>query len=172
MNFRYDSIEKYLFQIVDSLIHKNSAIYVAGPLESGKEYYELTASGNYTQGQIRPKNQVKLTNFAISLRQKLNQPVIDPGILKIPGWEGRDYGTFFIKVIENYAKEVWFMDEWEFSGGATKEFQFCVINGIRCCNERGDALTSEIGRIMIKNAISYVEELNLDSSRLKSRLLF
>lgn len=172
MSIQYNEIEEYLFQILDSVVHKKTAIYVAGPLESGKEFYNLTASGEYVLGLIRPKNQNKLSNFAQSLRQNLNQPVIDPGILKIPGWAGSDYGTFFIKIIENYAKEVWFMDEWEFSGGATKEFKFCATNGICCRDERGERLTAIAGNLLIKKAILYVEDLNLDSSRLKSRLLF
>lgn len=166
------TIQEYLLQMLDSVVPRGTAAYVAGPLESGREYYYLKSTGQYKNGSIRTKNQEKLTAFANSLRRKVQNPVIDPGILKVPSWEGKDYGLFFIDVIKHYVKEVWFLDEWEYSGGATKEFQYCSINNICCFDERGKLLRPETGNVLIRDAIAYVESLSLDSTRLKSRLLF
>jgi hypothetical protein len=171
-NFHYATIQEYLFQMLDSVVPRGSAAYVAGPLESGREYYYLMSTGQYEKGSIRPKNQEKLTAFANLLRKKIQCPVIDPGVLHVSSWEGKDYGLFFIDVIKHYAKEVWFLNEWEYSGGATKEFQFCSIHNIRCLDEKGELLSPMSGKMLIKDAICYVEKLKLDSTRLKSRLQF
>jgi hypothetical protein len=100
--------------------------------------------------EIRKHNQTRLTNFTIQLREHLTYPVIDPGLLRVSGWAGKDYGSFFLEVMEQYAKEAWFIDGWEFSYGATREFLFFTSLGRPCINERGEDLSVEAGKDLIR----------------------
>lgn len=155
---------------MDSVLSTKSAAYVAGPLDSGRLFYESLVRQGHPDPNIRHINQEHLSRFAQELRQRLPYPVVDPGPLRISGWAGPNYGSFFLQVVERYAKEVWFLDEWEFSTGATKEFVFCMSKRIACLTESGEELTPTAGRLLISNAISFMEKLNLDSSKLRSRL--
>jgi hypothetical protein len=101
----------------------------------------------------------------------LPYPVFDPGILRVEGWTDAQYGAFFIQILERIVKEAWFLDGWEFSHGATKEFMFCVKLGIPCFTEGGQIIDVELGRSMIRKASDYVDALGLNGSRLRSRLV-
>src|SRR5258707_472701 len=113
--------EKFLM-LLDSVLAKRSAIYVAGPLDTGRIYYEALARG-YGNEDVRLRNQEALTSFAIRLRMRFNPvPVIDPGPLRVSEWSAHEIGQFFLETIKRYAKEAWFIDGWEYSSGATKEY--------------------------------------------------
>jgi hypothetical protein len=166
-----DNIREICFKLLDSVLIPNSVAYVAGPLDSGQLFYKLKSQKQSSLSLIRERNQYNLTNFAKQLRTKLTYPVIDPGLLRIPGWTNHDLGKFFLEIVERYAKEVWFLDGWEYSHGATKEFLFCVTKGISCFDQSGTLLTAESGKQLITKAAEYVSQLGLDSSKLRSRLL-
>lgn len=165
------NLEVICFQLMDSLLDLKSAAYGAGPLDSGRLYYESLARGVSTTN-IRNTNESHLTLFIHNLRRKLPYPVINPGLLRIDGWAGQDYGSFFLKVIESYVKEVWFIDGWEYSIGATKEFVFCLHNRVPCLDQAGNTLTADRGKQLIMNAASYIEGLGLNSSKLRSRIQY
>ena len=158
-----------LFQILDSVLEPRSCAYVAGPLESGKTYYERVAAGDELL-TIRAENESRLSEFAQGLRKRLAYPVFDPGLLKIPRWSGPDYGNFFMEVIRRYARACWFLDGWEFSTGATKEFLLCCTIKVPCWTETEDALDVGRGIQLITRAADCVRELNLTDQKLRSRL--
>lgn len=166
----YDSaeIQAICLQLLNSVLAPRSCAYASGPLDSGVLLYENPTG--MSAAEIRRHNQTQLTNFTIQLRQRLTYPVIDPGLLRVSGWVGKDYGSFFLKVMEQYAKEAWFIDGWEFSYGATKEFLFFTSLGRPCLNQRGEPLSTQVGKDLIQDAIIRLEEKGFDSSRLKLRL--
>jgi hypothetical protein len=163
-------IEEICFQVINSILGPHSTAYVSGSLETGRSYYESLAKNGTAEPHIRDKNQERLTNFVKELRFRLEYPVIDPGLLKISGWSGSNYDSFFKKVIGRYVKEVWFLDGWEYSSGSTKEFIYCISNKIRCLTQSGTELTSEAGKLLICQAVSYINKLGLESSKLSSRI--
>lgn len=158
-----------LIQLLDSVLPPKSCAYVAGPLDHGRAYYEGLAAG-LKQPHLRSINEQILSRFAESLRARLPYPVFDPGHLKIEGWKGHDYSVFFLEVVERYAKEVWFLDGWQFSHGATKEFVLCCRESVPCLDQSGRPLTTESGRALIEEAAKYVDALGLNGSTLRSRL--
>lgn len=162
-------IKAMCFQLLDSVLAPKSVAYVAGPLDSGLLFYESLFK-NQPNTNIRIVNQERLTGFANKLRKKLPYPVIDPGPLRVSAWTGHDYASFFLEVVESYAKEVWFIDGWEYSNGATKEFQYCNIKGIICYDQTGTIISKENGIQLILRAISYIEELGHDASKLRSHI--
>jgi hypothetical protein len=158
-----------LFQILDSVLQPRSCAYVAGPLNSGRTYYEYLAAGEQ-HPPIRARNESRLRDFALKLRKRLAYPVFDSGLLKIPDWSGRQYDLFFLDVISRYARDCWFLAGWEFSTGATKEFLFCCTRQIPCFSESGETLTISEGMHLISVAADFVRSLNLDDEKLRSRV--
>jgi hypothetical protein len=163
-------MREVLFQVIDSILPIRSAVYAAGPLESGRLIYETQPRFAEDVLSIRSENQARLSMFVEQLRRELPYPVIDPGLLRIEGWEGRDYGEFFIEVIHRYVREAWFLDDWEFSSGASKEFIVCQTVGIPCYNHIGELIDRTEGQRLITKAAEFVEQLGGDSSKLRSRI--
>jgi|GEM_PF-2549753 len=157
-----------LFQLLDSVLEPKSCAYVAGPLDSGKEYYERLAAGEELL-PMRKENEERLREFVRSLRKRLAYPVIDPGRLRISAWAGPDYGVFFLDVVQRYARECWFLNGWEYSTGATKEFVFCCATQTPCLSEFGERLTVPEGLRLINGAADLVRRLGMDDAKLRSR---
>jgi len=157
-----------LLQILDSVLAPKCCAYVAGPLNSGRAYYERIASGDISPS-VRADNQERLSEIVSALRKRLAYPIFDSGLLRIPDWSGRDYSVFFIEVIRRYARECWFLNGWEFSSGATKEFVFCCSIETPCFTESGGPLSIAEGRRLIGIAANFVHGLKLDDTKLRSR---
>jgi len=157
-----------LLQILSSVLEPRSCVYAAGPLDSGKTYYERMASGD--ERPVRAENEIRLTGFVADLRKRLRYPVFDPGPLRIVGWSGGEYGAFFLEVIRRYVRECWFMNGWEYSIGSTKEFVLCCTMQIACFAESGERLTISEGMRLIREASDFVRGLDLDDAKLRSRL--
>jgi hypothetical protein len=119
---------------------------------------------------VREINEAAMRDFARGLRTRLAYPVIDPGPLRIHGWSGPQYAAFFLTVIEQFVREMWFMDGWEFSRGATKEFQFGQTHGVACLDATGRELGIEEGRVLISNAAACVDALGLDGAVLRRHI--
>jgi hypothetical protein len=167
----FDPIAQACLQTFESVLEPKSAIYVCGALETGREYYELVASGvEVDQAMIRATNQARLSEFVRALRGNVPEPVIDPGILRVDGWPNKLYGRLFLRVIELYARQAWFTDGWEFSHGATSEYVFCFRAGIPCMDASGDPISPEVARELIHGAADKVANLGLDASKLQSRI--
>lgn len=166
----FESMHNICINLLRSVLSPKCAIYVAGPLDSGLLYFESILQQKLSPDEIRAKNQERLTEFVGTLRLREHSPVIDPGLLRIPNWTGHDYGKLFVEIIEIFAKEAWFLNGWEFSNGATKEFMFCISNRIPCYDEKKGTLTQEKGMSMIENAVTYLESRGVDVHNLRSRL--
>jgi hypothetical protein len=157
------------FQILDSVLEVKSCAYIAGPLNTGRTYYERTAAGELNP-HVRPENEKRMHDFAETLRKMVQYPVFNSGLLKITEWSGQNYGTFFLEVISRYARECWFLDGWEYSTGATKEFIFCCTIQTPCFTESGRIVTIPEALQLIGNAADVVRDLKLNDAKLRSRI--
>lgn len=168
----YATIAEPCLQAIGSVLEPRSAIYVAGPLETGREFYGNPKSGpgRVEQEEIRRLNQARLTDFVAELRRSQPDPVIDPGPLRIAGWPAANYGRFFFEVIERFAREAWFLDGWAYSRGATSEYVHCVRHGIVCRDQHGAALDEAQARRLIGDAAAAIESYGHDASRFQARL--
>jgi hypothetical protein len=162
-------LNSILLALLDSALLAKSTAYAAGPLDSGRRFYEQLASG-VPKPEVRQQNQQRLSLFVQRLRNALSYPVFDPGVLRVPLWTDAQHGSFFLRVIEKIAKEVWFVDGWEFSIGATKEFVYSCKLRLPCLDERGNEINLQLGKKMIRDAAEYVRGLGLDASKLMSRI--
>lgn len=164
-------MKHYLLDAFGSVIGSEKAAYVAGPLATGRLYYELLGQGrNEEASNIRKSNELHMRIFIQQLRAKVRYPVIDPSVLVVHEWTPREMGDFFVEVLKKYVKEIWLIDDWQFSRGATKEFQFATVRGIRCINERGILISRDEGINLISEAASYISSKGVDASRFLDRL--
>jgi hypothetical protein len=152
-----------------SVLVPHGAAFASGPLEHGLLFYEARACGTPAE-TVRQRNQTRLTQFARSVRSRIALPVIDPGLLHVGGWDPAAYDDFFLEVIRRFVCQAWFVDAWEYSHGATKEYVLCTQLGLEVLDERGATLTPRTAVALLSAAIELVAGFELDPARLRSRL--
>jgi hypothetical protein len=145
-----DATEDVLFAAMQSVAGPRSCCYVAGPLTSSRAI--LLGHGFQSLSEIEAGNRSRMQEVAGNLRRTLSYPVIDSSILRVPGWAGPDYGRFFLRVIEELCFELRFVDDWQYSMGATKEFVRAQQLGIHCYDEVG-------GELAINNGVRLIERV-------------
>jgi hypothetical protein len=166
-----EAVTRLLMEAVESVVSARGGAYVAGPLASGRRYYELLSAGQgEAASKVRQANAEEMRKFVASLRIQLPYPVIDPGIIKIEGWTSQEIGNLYLQIIEYFVKEIWFMDGWQYSRGATKEFQFAISRGISCLNSLGAVISADDGCRKISEVITYLGDLGIQADRFADRL--
>lgn len=167
---RPGKLQQVMIGVLESVIPERGAAYVAGPLDSGLEFFRRIATGDTRHKELREYNERRMREVVDKLRSQSNIPVIDPGLLRVPGWSAQEYGIFFLTVIERFVREIWFMDGWEYSYGATKEF---IVSSERCVhllNERGEELSRGDAQRLIEGAVDDLTRLGISPTRFESRL--
>lgn len=159
-----------LIGLCKSIIPPDGAIYVAGPVDTGELYYKQEGDSLERGDDIRSENLKKIDSLVNRLRNSRDVPVINPGILQIPGWSPRQIGDLFMSIIKKFVKEVWFVDGWEYSHGATKEFLYCCKRSIDCFDENANIITSKRARKLISNAIDDISNEGKDTTKLEKRI--
>jgi hypothetical protein len=89
--------------------------------------------------------------------------VIDPGPLRVDGWSPRQIGDFFLQTIGRYAREAWFIDGWEYSSGATKDYLHCATLGIPCFAENGKPLDPNQAVALLASAVEVISRLDVSA---------
>lgn len=77
-----------------------------------------------------------------------------------------------MSVIDRFVIEAWFMNGWEGSHGATKEFVHCVDSGISCHAADGRVLNGEDAIILMVNAAEDLRRMNMDIRFLEKRMVW
>src|SRR5262249_39909832 len=89
------------------------------------------------------------------LRREIRGVVIDPTAANdFPHWSQDDYRALWARVIEEFAKEVVFVDDWQYSNGCCYEFLIAQQNLISTLDERLKPLTLSGGVSLIGSAIA------------------
>lgn len=166
-----DDVKGLLLAAFESAIGSVKCAYAAGPLSTSRDFYEALAAGREIDvEELRRSNRSRLTAFAERLRATLSAPVIDPGLIKVVSWDAREHGEFYLEVIERFCGEMWFIDGWEFSRGATKELVFGMAHRIRCVTADGSTITWEQAGDHLAAAESYLESLGVSTDILQRRI--
>jgi hypothetical protein len=159
MNSREEPLAEHLLTILESVLEPRSAAYAAGPVTGGRIAY--TAEAPLEPAEVRRRNRRALTEFCVALRKRLSIPVIDPGVLYVPEWTNAQYNSFFLKVLERYGREAWFLDGWEYSRGATGEYVWAVEHNRPCFNAVGKPLLPEDAAQALAEAGQRLRQLGL-----------
>jgi hypothetical protein len=157
-----------LFAAMQSVVAPHSCCYVAGPLTSSEA--RLMSRSDSLSAEIESSNRARMRAFTQHLRQELNHPVIDSSILQVPGWNGSQYGGFFLRVMEELCSEVRFLDGWEYSMGATKEFVRAQELRVSCLDESGGELVLATGVELIQRVANKLGKSGIDNSAHLKRL--
>jgi hypothetical protein len=142
------SLEDLMVAAMRSVIEPKTCIYLAGPITSG---FHMAVSADESL-DTESLNRAALAKGARRLRMTTGRLVIDPGHLIVGGWEWRQYGEFFLRVLDTFAAEVRFLPGWNYSFGATAEFVYASEIQLPCLDLEGDPLRCAQGRDMISRA--------------------
>lgn len=154
----YQELSDLLLDTLRSVVDERSATYVAGPLATGRLYYDELLAGTLTAEDVRQSNDLTMRTMVRKLRARLRRPIIDSGVLHVQHWSPGEHGNFFLRVVAELCRDVIFMDGWEFSSGATKEFVFAQEQGIPCLDNSENVITLEHGRQLIEDAMKVVRQ--------------
>jgi len=154
-----------------SCVEEQSAHYVAGPLATGLRYYEAAAGQEVKGEEVRRANEADMRMFVARLRADSGEPVIDSGRLRIPSWTPREHGAFFLEVIHRMSKDVVFMNGWEYSTGATKEFVYAQAQGVPTLDAGLQVLSLGRAAELIGGALAAAEELGHPNAEVFERRL-
>lgn len=163
-----ESTEETLLAAMQSVAAPHSCCYLAGPLTSSEA--KLMGRAQLSWAEIESRNRARMQEIAAILRRRLTYPVIDSSVLQVPGWAGPDYGRFFLHVMEELCFEIRFIDGWEYSMGATKEFIRAQELRMPCFNQNGAQLTVEAGIKLIETVVGNMESAGIENSRYVARL--
>lgn len=153
----YEDLSGLLLDALRSVVDERSATYVAGPLATGRLYYDEFLAGTLSAEDVRQSNELTMRTAVRALRSRVGHPVIDSGVLRVPHWSPSEHGDFYLRVVAELCRDVVFMDGWEFSSGATKEFVFAQEQRIPCLDSSENAITLEQGRQLIDEAMKAVQ---------------
>jgi hypothetical protein len=124
------SLANRLLEVYRSVLGERRVIYLSTPIATGQRLTEFKNAG-YTV-EDHPK---EFANFVIFPNKKTAREIADevrrqyptelflnPAELgKFDHWSNDDYNNFAVRVIENFAREIWFLPGWEDSVGCRIE---------------------------------------------------
>lgn len=158
------------------IIGECRATYISGPITTGRnfviwhnEYFSCAANvndENYKhdfQSAVVRINEQTILKVAELIRSRQSRPVIEPGSLFVSGWRQKDYIFFWEKVLKNFVFDVVLVDGWQYSAGCVAEFMIATDCGYAIRSEAGQAVSLEIGRNLILNAISEIEKSDVSN---------
>ena len=161
-------LQSLLIKAFLSVAPERSAVYVAGPLATGKRYYDALAAGE--SDDVRDANEAEMRDFIAALRETDTRSVIDPSLVRVAVWSPGDHGNFFLRLIETCCIEVVFMDGWEYSSGSAKEFVFASARGIQRSDRLGSAISIEQGLSLLHTACEDLKLRGLPTASIEKRL--
>lgn len=129
---------------------KGNTTYCAGPITSGR-----ARSVESTEKLLFKKNNIELGRAkAARLRGEMSGSVIEPFSLSVDDWSQNEYRAFWRLVIERLCDRVLFLDDWQYSNGASFEFLVATNSGKLTLDERGQELSRAEGTQKIREAIT------------------
>lgn len=170
--------------VLDAVIPNGEGSYLAGPISTGRRYYETLAQHKVTDftallvalGEDRYLQEVRWPNveegerLASKLRQVGVRNLINTGPIFVRGWSGGDYMKFCLKLLEKKVRTVYFHPEWAYSNGAVKEFFFCRERKMELLTSEGSVIALADAQRSLLAARATLEALKLSTSRLDGYL--
>jgi len=180
----------YLLQVVKCVVGERSAIYLSGPITTGRRFLDWYISTGHTIAidskayqhniyeHVVSKNELDLIETANKLRNNSAMTVIEPASLHIPTWGQRDYYLFWTELIRRFVTKMVALDGWQYSIGCVIEFHHAIQAGIPVETIDGKPMNEENANKLILAAAEEIllrgssfELLNRMAQRLKSQEL-
>jgi hypothetical protein len=157
------------FSAIDCLLNDEKAVYASSELTSGRRLQSLLVETGATRAsELRAKigeadyqlkvwdpNVAAATAFARRLHHTLegNEIVITPAPFTAPGWNQRQYLSFWEELLRTRIKSAYFNDGWQYSNGCTFEFAVALDHGMPMFDHEGHPLSATDGLRLIQAAI-------------------
>lgn len=154
---------------IDCSLNGEKAVYASSELTSGRRLQSLLAETGATRAsELREKigdaaYQVKIWNpnvaaataFARHLHHTMggHEVVITPAPFSAPGWNQRQYLSFWEELLRTRIKSVYLNDGWQYSNGCTFEFAVALDHGLPTFDHEGKALSAAHGLRLMETAI-------------------
>lgn len=159
------------FSAIDCSLNGEKAIYASSELTSGRRLQSLLIETGATRAsELRAKigddgyqvriwnpNVAAATAFARGLHHTLegDEIVITPAPFMAPGWNQRQYLSFWEELLRTRIKSAYFNDGWQFRNGCTFEFAVAVDHGMPTFDHEGQPLSAVDGLRLIEAAIDF-----------------
>lgn len=162
-----------IFQVLDSVVPDGEGSYLAGPISTGKRYFQALAAYKVkdfaslirTIGEdeylrlVRWPNVKDGEDVATRLRHAGIPYLINTGPIFIKEWNGKDYMSLCLRLIERKVKCVYFHPDWAYSIGAVQEFIFCAQRNIALFTSEGETLTLQDALTSLESVRTFLQTL-------------
>jgi len=168
----FSSDRDRMLQAVKCVVAANSAVYISGPITTGKNFVRWYL----TEGMSFPKdspeyaaafrtnvleiNELEILDLAKRIRSIDKVAVIEPASLYIPEWSQVDYINYWIEIIENFVEKIILVDGWQFSLGCVKEFSFATARNYQIYSHDGEPISHNCGKEMVLAASREVKKVS------------
>ncbi|MER9851851.1 hypothetical protein NKJ55_32035 [Mesorhizobium sp. M0106] len=151
-----------LFQAWQCVLAESSAVYLSGPITTGPRFLEWFVKSKSLEGADFQKelkafvvepNSRDIKDTATQLRAELNEPILEPASLYIPGWNQRQYLDLWSTVIDRFVKRLVVMSGWQYSVGCATELTHAFELGLPISTIDGELLTVEMACDLLEDAL-------------------
>ena len=156
-----DHTANAMLEVYKSVLSTDRAVYVSAPITSGKRYMRwLEKVGkkahdiDFMDEETRRSHALKVVlpnsrhagKVVQRIREASGSIVINPtAVPSIERWKQEDWRLFWRRVIERYAAEALFVDDWQYSNGCAYEFWVAHSIGLPTKDEEMRTLSLEQG---------------------------
>jgi hypothetical protein len=166
--------------VLGCAIPRRTAIYCSAPITSGERFTQwvhrsghrlanldeaTTAQRDAHRVEVIEPNVKHASKVVERLRAHNSQIVIDPtAINHLAGWQQSDWLEFWLEVIRNYAKQVVFVDGWQFSSGCVQEYLAAINGHLPTYDERMQPISVASAVLLIRSAMKEIADRGIVAS--------
>ncbi|MGE5829560.1 MAG: hypothetical protein ACM30G_14550 [Micromonosporaceae bacterium] len=145
----------------------HGCIYLSSPITTGRNHIDRLVERSVSGRPVQPSdregvitaNKQRARTVANAVRAQRHETVIDPtALIDVPDWKQNDYHELWVAVIEQYAKMILFVDDWQYSVGCTTEFRAALRLGLPLVDQRFEPLTYREGVRLLEAAVAEVDD--------------
>jgi len=152
------------------------AIYISTPITTGRAFVDMhqeNLASNRTGSTNRPNhvdsivgsNIARATTTVETVRGVFpGRVIVDPTeLVDIPTWTQKDYHVFWVKVLQQHADTVVFVDDWQYSTGCTIEYVAALERNLIALTQSLKRLEVEEAGILLRHAAAELRVVGLDT---------
>jgi hypothetical protein len=167
-----------VIKIIGFILNNKKILYLSMPMTSIEAIknkniiVELIDKTKKYMGPLDVKNAQNKKGFLNKIYNRIadnyiklhsDKLIVNPMLLKMQGWEQKDYHYFWGEVIRRHAEKVIFFPGWEYSNGCTYEFLVAKRHNIGTYDLMGNKINISKGIKMIEEALN---KINLEKEKL------
>jgi hypothetical protein len=164
-----------VLSVLDCVLHENEATYISIPITTGLRFLDwykmegknIVSSEEYHAlhyKQVIEQNISASADFVEHVRNTRGNAVIEPTKLVVKDWTQNDYHNFWIRIINRFIKEAFFMTGWHLSKGCTLEFLTAKRKGIPVYDVDSRPISTDEACTLLESTIDEYAKLGLETA--------